>query len=358
LPKALLFIYAFLLSCLVWAVGTSIWIYDKHRHEHVERMEGDVFRKDDVVVDAFQSFKRDGREKVVCYRESHRNFYIFIFQMTLGILAVTVAGVVVNFRLNNKLRKKNGQVLAQKSELEIQKRAVDEANTQVMASLRYAEKLQTGILMRHEDLVAAHPRAFLFNKPKAAIGGDFCYSFTDGTHRIICVGDCTGHGVPGAILAVLAFTLIRQIVEEGELEPERIVDLFRTRFAQRLWHGQNDDKAEIMVCRIHEWEGTLLYAANGARAYWTDGQRHALLEGTGTAMVPKGSYLYFFSDGYADQLGGPDNKRLLRKRFLALLEELAHVPAQEQPSLLDARLVAWQGAEVQTDDVIVLGWPI
>lgn len=341
----------------MWAIGTSVWIYDKHRHEHVEHHEGDVYRKDDVVVDAFQSFKRDGREKVVCYRESHKNFYIFIFQMTLGILAVTAAGVVVNFRLNNKLRKKNGEIEAQKSEIEVQKKATDEANTQVMASLRYASTLQNGILMRHDDLVAAHPKAFLFNKPKAGIGGDFCFSYTDGNERIICVGDCTGHGVPGAILAVLAFTLIRQIVEEGQMEPGLILEMFLRRFAQRLWHGENDDKAELMVCRISE-DGHIEYAANGARAYWTNGMENGLLEKAGSACITEGSYLYFFSDGYPDQLGGQEGKRLLRKRFIAILEEIAIKPSGDQLKTLDARLVAWQGAEVQTDDVIVLGWPV
>ncbi len=366
MPRILLFIYAFLLACLVWAIGTSIWIYDRHRHEHVEHLEGGVYRKDDVVIDAVQSFQRPGREKVVCYRESHRNFYIFIFQMTVGILVVTGVGIVVNVRLNGKLRRTNKEVSAQKaaveeqkSALEIQKKATDEANAQVMASLRYAEKLQTGILMRHEDLVAAHPDSFLLNRPKSGIGGDFCFTMEHAGERIICVGDCTGHGVPGAILAVLAFTLIRQIVEEGQTTPKLILDTFLERFQGRLGgQGENDDKAEVMIARIQPDAGFMEFAANGARAYWTNGEEIRLIEGAGQETLPNGGYLYFSSDGYADQIGGPDSKRMLRKRFMAVMQEIVSLPPAEQVATLAQRLDAWRGAEVQTDDVIVLGWPL
>jgi len=356
------YILLFLFACLVFAIGSSLYIYHGHHHDD-EVHEGAVYAKDDVVIDFFKSMNRDGREKVICYRESHRNFYVFIFQMTMVILALTVYGIVTKVRLSNRLTRQN-------KALEESREEVAAANQSLRSGIRYAQRIQQAMLPAISTLENLGQDGFIFYQPKDVVSGDFYWVGRVQGRIVLCAADCTGHGVPGAFLATLGLNCVRTVLESEQVwQPAEILRRVNTLLTQSLGittEGNDADGMEMTVLSLDEQKGRALFAGGKGVALHIAGDTVTEMKGDRISLghfpdslfsessfpYQKGDWFFQFSDGFADQFGGPENKKFTRSR---LRSSLKHFSEGNSPQSLQSIFQNWKGEYAQVDDVLVLG---
>lgn len=247
-------------------------------------------------------------------------------------------------------------------------------------SLRYALHLQNAMLPGESRLRELAGDAFLLNIPRNTLSGDFFWCARNNAQLIIAVADCTGHGVPGALMSILGLNSLNQaVIEEGLTDPsailsavdKRMQDTFVRHSEAPVNHGY--DGMDIVLCTI-DTEQRILHFAGAMRPLFllqrdhlieVNGSRYPIggvrldRERTYTAhSIPytAGDQLFLFSDGYTDQFGGPNNKKFSRER----MRQLIYSAAQTEDATLRKQQfqechVLWKGNEEQTDDILVVG---
>lgn len=245
-------------------------------------------------------------------------------------------------------------------------------------SMRYARHLHNALLPDESQLRQTTGEAFALNLPKETLGGDFYWCARAGKKTIIAMADCTGHGIPGALMSVLGISLLNQIVlEERTFEPAHI--LRRLDYKMRLTFKHTEEQSrsgydgmDIALCVIDTFDRTinfagamrpLYYVSNGKTTIYP-GVRYPIgglrLEGQRTYPgisfdAGTGDMIYLFSDGMADQFGGDRGRKLTPVRLRGLLETIAHLPAEQQKQQLHELFILWKGTNEQTDDAMILG---
>lgn len=290
-----------------------------------------------------------------------------VFMLMVAFTAATFAFLFV-------IRKQKKTVESQKQELEEQKKIIEEKNKDVMDSIHYAERIQKALL-REEEHVSAHlPEHFILFMPKDIVSGDFYWANEKQDYFYFAVVDCTGHGVPGAIMSMLGISFLNDIVLMSDLpSPAEVLNKLRERIVSELRQNDktiaNRDGMDISLCRLNlktlelEWAGAnnpLCLFRNGVlQEIKADKQPigyHPVPKPFTNHVLPlqKGDCIYLYSDGYADQFGGPKGKKLTYKRLEALFTEQPH-SMSEQKEKLKNYFVEWKGALEQIDDVCVVG---
>ncbi len=250
----------------------------------------------------------------------------------------------------------------------------NEKKTQeILASINYAERIQRASLPSNALLEKCLGEGFIFFQPKDIVSGDFYWLEERQDAIYFAVADCTGHGVPGAILSVLCSnTLSRAINELGITEPAKILDqtviLLEGFFAKS--ENQVNDGMDIALCRLTKNTNELQYAGANRPLYFfnrgvfneirADRQpigKYDYRKGftNHTIELEKGDSIYLFSDGIVDQFGGENSKKYTPKRLRELLETIKHQPMDDQKNRVEQELVTWKGANESIDDVCVLG---
>jgi serine phosphatase RsbU (regulator of sigma subunit) len=247
-------------------------------------------------------------------------------------------------------------------------------------SLRYAHHLQNAMLPGESRLRELAGDAFLLNIPRNTLSGDFCWCSRNGSLLIIAVADCTGHGVPGALMSILGLNLLnRAVIDEGLTNPSEILRAVDNRMQETFarngdapaQHGY--DGMDIGLCVI-DTEKQLIHFAGAIRPLFIvkngslteingsrfpigglrlDAERNFLQH---TISYSPGDHLYVFSDGYTDQFGGPNGKKFSRERMRKLVQsasEAKHPDARKQQ--FHECHVLWRGDLEQTDDILVVG---
>lgn len=258
----------------------------------------------------------------------------------------------------------------QKHIIELQKKIVETKNTELMDSINYARRLQLAILPQLSD-IRQHLDVHLFYQPKDIIGGDF-YFFDHYQGRLfLAICDCTGHGVPGAIMSVVCHeALSKSIREHHLLDPAQILEKSR----EQIIHSLNAQEQKIrdgMDCSILVIDRTTRKAqwagANQPIWFWHNNtfkeikgskqsvSYHEQVKNFVTEEfdLPEGITLYLFTDGYADQFGGPRNKKYMYRTLQQQLDKIHHLSGTEQVAQLSAEFSRWKGASEQIDDVTV-----
>ena len=210
---------------------------------------------------------------------------------------------------------------------------------------------------------------FLFFKQRYSVGGDFYYVNKRNDYIVFAVGDCTGHGVPGGLLSMIAITYLHEIIRDETIKTTGLtLDLIRQRF-KKIFDDNNYSGFNIALCAINTKTNVLLYS--GAYHPLIIVRDNKLTEhkatrnpighffnevnfGTKEIQLNKGDNIYIFSDGYFDQLN-PDGKKIGKKRFKELLLKCSSLPFDEQKKRLSAYLENWKKEEIQIDDITVLG---
>ncbi len=268
------------------------------------------------------------------------------------------------------------KVMERTESLQQAARQLENALGDKLDSLTYAQRIQQAMLPSMNTLKPILAECFVIYEPCDIVSGDFYWCHATDDRVCIAMGDCTGHGVPGALLSMLGMELLDQIViKEGVIDPaqvllqldESIHHLFSRNQAVRML---NDGMDIGFVC-LERHTGLLHYTlaqsfgaiadAAGLRALQTmkhgmGGQQpmeEKLLQ-TSTVDVTDGARLYLFTDGMQDQFGGAQGKKLTRKRLLADIQGMQHLSMKEQEALLRSSFQQWKGQEHQVDDVTLM----
>ncbi len=272
------------------------------------------------------------------------------------------------------------EIAAQRDELFYINTELETKNQDIVDSLRYANRIQKAI-MRSQNQVEKHfPKSFIFYRPKDIVSGDFYWFAKSKDKLYIAAVDCTGHGVPGALMSILGHGTLDQILsEKPNASPAQILKKLHSDIVKAMQKGEDEAFAregmDIALCKVCFKTRTLEYsgAFRPLILVQPTANEHELVEikgdRTGIGGVEKnrsfenhvlkfqqGWRFYIYSDGYADQFGGQNDKKFLTKRFKSVLLSLANTPMFEQKNILANIFDEWKGYNnQQIDDVLVLG---
>ncbi|HQC71282.1 MAG TPA: SpoIIE family protein phosphatase [Candidatus Competibacteraceae bacterium] len=258
-------------------------------------------------------------------------------------------------------------------------RQLAETHEQMLDSVQYARLIQQAMLPRPAVLARALGEVFVLWRPRELVGGDFYYCRTDGQGCLLVVGDCTGHGVPGALMTMSAYAVLNHITSVQRTDdPARILQELNRQLQHILHQDQADESFEngldAGVCHWSPATGTLLFAgarfdlfhqAPGAAPEVIRGDRHSLgYRGSNPQAIFHNQRLddavqrtfYLSSDGLFDQAGGLKGYGFGQRRFLAVLAEMGTAPLAVQQAVLERALADWQGEQPQRDDITVIGF--
>jgi serine phosphatase RsbU (regulator of sigma subunit) len=263
----------------------------------------------------------------------------------------------------------------QKQVVEEQKKLVEEKNHEILSSIEYAKRIQTAILPPPRMVREFFKNSFILYLPKDIVAGDFYWmeSIEETIYFAAC--DCTGHGVPGAMVSVVCNNALnRSLNEFSEREPGKIFDRARTLVLENFSKSDEDvkDGMDASLCALNLQSMELFWAGANNPLWIYRAQQNAIEEikadkqpigkvqeeknfTTHRIALYHGDIIYLFTDGYADQFGGEKNKKLTKAKFRDLLLSMAALSMEEQRTKLLAFHDTYRGSNEQVDDICLMG---
>lgn len=300
-------------------------------------------------------------------------------------LALVILAFIFLFYYNRRTKKLYSLIQKQKKEVEVQKEIIEAKNRDVMDSINYARYIQGSMLPSSKTLDTLFKEQFVLYKPKDIVAGDFYWTETIDNTLLLAACDCTGHGVPGAMVSIVACNSLNRAVHEFKLsDPARIFDKVNDLMQQAFSKSDYEvkDGMDGVLCAFDSSDKKLhIAAANNPLwivsppkintklwdAPWELSQVSPDKQPIGkyeqeiqpfnlkTVSVEKGEMIYLFSDGYADQFGGPNGKKFKYKQLQELLVSIARLPLKQQHDILDKTIEDWKGNLDQVDDIMIIG---
>lgn len=343
-------------------------------------------------------YKAKGKNNLWGYAESYSFtirkawYHSWIFRITTVLIILSLAFLFYRMRIRSiemQKRKLELQVKERTKELEDAKSEIeaqrDLATTQrdqiamqqqsIMDSIHYAQRIQSAMLPSAKVLDSILPEHFILFKPRDIVSGDFYWAARQEKHIFFTASDCTGHGVPGAFMSMLGIGFLNEIINNvRSIEPHEILNELRIYLINSLHQkgetGEAKDGMDMVMAKYNEEERTLSYSAANNPLYLLRNRKLIPYKGlpvpvaihdrlipfvTKKIDILPGDRVYLFSDGYADQFGGPRFKKLMAKGFQKILLETSVQPIKKQGEMLEKAFENWKGESEQIDDVIVLG---
>jgi len=289
-------------------------------------------------------------------------------------------------RKNEEIETQRDEIEAQRDEIQRQKEFADKQtdyilrqNKDITDSIEYAKHIQIALFPDKLTLQKILREGFCLFKPKDIVSGDFYWVAELDGKSIIVAADCTGHGVPGAFMSIIGINFLNEIVfDENEQKPSEILNRLRKKVVKTLVHSNRIEEAKdgmdmSLVILDHE-KMKLQYAGAYNHLYFIRGHMLEIIKAdrmpvglSAKAMKPftnheidiqPGDQFYMFTDGYADQFGGPLRKKFRIGNLRELLLEIHDKNIQEQKQILYESFINWKGEQPQVDDVLVLGFKI
>ncbi|MFZ4786340.1 MAG: PP2C family protein-serine/threonine phosphatase, partial [Flavobacteriales bacterium] len=281
---------------------------------------------------------------------------------------------LANLEALNKVEREQNVVLEKK----VAKRTIELTTKQqeILSSIRYAQRIQTNMLPSENDVRQAFPESFVFYRPKDIISGDFYWIDETDTTIQLAVGDCTGHGVPGAMMSILAINMVKeahQKIPSGK--PNQILELMDVLLAEALRSGEYNyasDGMDIIIIHIDKTNNQLYFS--GAQNGLIVLRENEIIELKGTRRplgltdqmtktpfetieipLSSGDQLYAFTDGIPDQFGGEQLKKLKQKGLISWFTANSHTSMQAQREAYMQAFESWKNGEEQIDDVCLIG---
>ena len=323
------------------------------------------------------------------------------FAGTIFFLVIIFIIILINYKQKQKT---NALLENQNREILSQQQIIQTTNLNLTNSINYAKRIQQAMLPPIDELSKYLPDSFVLFKPRDIVSGDFywfsqtrlksaiakskdsvinklIYGSSAGLSNSIIISaiDCTGHGVPGAFMSMIGFNLIHEIISKGIIEPQKILSVLNTGIRNQLKQNETDnhDGMDMALCVINQDNNLLEFA--GAKNPLVYVKNNELFQIQGD-FVPIGGFyrendkrnytkhvikidaptmFYIFSDGFSDQIGGPNGKKFLSKRFRELLFNIHDKPMQQQREILEQKLEEWIGEKYgQVDDILVIGFKL
>lgn len=262
-------------------------------------------------------------------------------------------------------------------ELQEANHTIAKKSKDITDSIKYAKRIQSALLPGDELMKASFESLFCFYKPKDIVSGDFYWLHDFGEIVVCAVGDCTGHGVPGALMSVICNGQINKHVKSDSVKtPAQALNLINDGIVETLKQQEinvdSSDGMDIAMCAYNKKTGILNYSGAfrplviirdqelieyAANRFSLGGQ---IMEPSSyiyhTIQLEPTDYVYMFTDGYPDQFGGPKGKKFLSKRFKQLLVDISIKTFDEQEKILESTFDAWMQDNEQVDDILVMGF--
>jgi serine phosphatase RsbU (regulator of sigma subunit) len=273
---------------------------------------------------------------------------------------------------------KNSMIMDTKSS--VKKHFIDEEQRQMTESIVYAQRLQNAMLPSTEEINSFVKDHFILNLPKSIVSGDFylvdSFATIRGRQTAIALADCTGHGVPGAILSTLCCGILKNALADTNIcLAGEVLDDLRTKvatvFRECCVQGKIRDGMDLSLCIIDPKTNILQYAGANQKGLilrknneivellpnkqHIGYNEHYTTFTTNFIQLQQGDTIYLFSDGFRDQFGGEAGKKLLYKNFVNKLIETSDHALEEQKKLIEKFFNEWKKDIAQTDDVLVMG---
>jgi serine phosphatase RsbU (regulator of sigma subunit) len=320
-----------------------------------------------------------------------------------GFFIILVFGVIISRAYAQKkksnllIEEKNRDLKGANQEITYQKEEIEEKNKEITDSIKYAQRIQEAILPPTKLVKTYLQESFVLFKPKDIVSGDFYWLETVDDHVLFSAVDCTGHGVPGAMVSVVGHNGLNRCVKEfGITQPSKILDKLTDLVEETFEKSESEvkDGMDMAICSLNFQTNELQYAGannplwiitknserhaefievvNGSIFRLTQDAPLAILEIKAnkqpigkyddhqpfvnhTIQLQKGDIIYIFSDGYADQFGGSKGKKFKYKQFKEILLSIQDKSMVEQRKLLDETIEEWRGELEQIDDIVIIG---
>ena len=253
---------------------------------------------------------------------------------------------------------------------------IEQQKKEMTDSIHYASKIQSALLPPDEELDKLLPSYFILNKPRDIVSGDYYWVSQKGNKVIVAVADCTGHGVPGAFMSILGIAFLNEIINKTEiLIANEILNELRDYIIKSLHQtGKKDetrDGIEMALCVVDFANKKLQYSGALRPLYFIRNKELNEFKGDYMPIGVHDDYensfskkelqfrendiIYLFSDGYVDQLGGPNRKTYRSRQFKQLLINIHQKPLHEQKEILEKEYEEWRKDIEQIDDIMVMG---
>jgi ligand-binding sensor domain-containing protein/serine phosphatase RsbU (regulator of sigma subunit) len=280
----------------------------------------------------------------------------------------------------HELREEKEKVESINKEVIQQKSVIEHKNIEITDSIKYAKNIQEALLPSLNEIDKLFANSFVLYMPKDIVSGDFYWFAKNGTTRFIAAVDCTGHGVPGAFMSIVGNTLLNEIVNEKKITVpgEILLELHKgvkIALNQNAMEFERRDGMDITLCAFNENTNEIQYAGANRPLWIYRKDRNYELEIIKATKFPiggleleesrvyqnhvvnvsEGDCLYLFSDGYADQFGGPKGKKFMLTNLQKVLLENVASPMEVQKQKLMEAFMAWKDDAEQIDDVLVIG---
>jgi len=343
--------------------------YDKEKNDR----EMEAMRNQQKTNDNEQKIK-DNRAKNQLY---------FIYSLLLGLLFISafvyslIRGGKKQKQANKLLAEKNEEILSQRDALEDKKKEIEQKNEYISSSISYAKTIQQAILPTQAVMDELFPEHFIFYSPKDVVSGDFYWLQSFENAHILVVADCTGHGVAGAFMTLIAGTLLDKITyTEKTHSPQEILNHLHEEIKSLLHQEQTGNNNGMDAVVLHlSTEGetinaTFCGAKNSLYYLLPDTEKVLKLAGDRKGVgglqneriqfqnqslsLPKGSMLYFGSDGLEDQ-NNEQRKRVGETKLMALLSEMSTLSIEAQKVFLENFLAMYMQNTKQRDDILWMG---
>ena len=315
-------------------------------------------------------------------------FYVYIlvggFLLMLGFAFFIYRSFQQKKKANLLLEKQSKEISIQKNEIEEKSKLIEQKNIETEQSIQYARRIQHAILPPDAEIARYLKDYFILYRSKDIVSGDF-YFFSDKYAEdgkvFIASVDCTGHGVPGAFMSMIGYEKLKDAVDITNQPGEILTELNRgVKAALRQSSDENStrDGMDLCLCAIPAKEPpgrtTTVSYAGANRPLWLIRNDSNIVEEVKATKVAiggltnddqkfeqhdltldKGDTIYLFSDGYADQFGGPKKKKLMTGKFKEILVSIQHLSLKEQKAYLDEFITEWMKGSEQVDDILVIG---
>jgi sigma-B regulation protein RsbU (phosphoserine phosphatase) len=276
--------------------------------------------------------------------------------------------LIARVRTQVHIKKSKEKIISYLNEIELR-------NRNIRDSIEYAGNIQKAVLNTSLSKIGSYPESFILYLPKDILSGDFYWYYKMDDNFILAVMDCTGHGVPGALMSILGMTLLNEIVLHDRIfRSDKILENLRTKIINPL--GQDQEKMRIKdgiegaiidfnqrtmklnfsgafnpLLYNHNHEMVVIRADRIPIGYYEKEQKFTLK----TINIEKGDIIYLFSDGYIDQFGGSEKRKIMSKGLTDLLQKIHNLPMADQKTELFDFVSLWRGDMEQTDDILVVG---
>lgn len=297
-------------------------------------------------------------------------------QYELLIKARSALNLIENIR---EIKKSKEELEAQNAEIENQRNKILEQKKEIIDDITYSKRIQQAIMPTSDQISKIIPDSFIYNRPRNIVSGDFFWLDEHLGRKVIVVADCTGHGISGAFMTMAGTVFLNDVFATSfPLSSNEVLNRLRAQVMSLLKQkgetGEASDGMDVSIVIYNEENSTIQFSGANNPLYLIRNNELEIYKGDRMPIgihlnfeksftrndikIEPGDRFYMFSDGYADQFGGPANKKFRYKQFRELLTENNQKPFEKQKEIFENALLDWMGINEQVDDILLMGFQL